>query len=69
MSMAVITRRGLTSPSKATDYEDENLYLGTPNGMRLFEVTDEDLMSNLLSVIILCSINRLLTDNRLLVSF
>lgn len=35
----------LTSPSKATDYEDENLYLGTPNGMRLFEVTDEDLMS------------------------
>lgn len=35
----------LTSPSKATDYEDENLYLGTENGMRLFEVTDERLMS------------------------
>ena len=35
----------LTSPSKATDFEDENLYLGTENGIRLFEVTDERLMS------------------------
>lgn len=40
-----ITYSQFTSPSKSTDFEEENMYLGTQNGMRVFEVSDEQLLA------------------------